>query len=285
MPATDDPRLKDTRDETPNRTRILIVEDNDDFVRDVETTASHFSDQPIEWSRARGIAEALDLIGADESPLPDVAVVDVGLVDGSGLDFVRRARERNFVFPIVVISQNELDQVRYDGAPLSRPQLMEIGANDFQSKTKISESQRDFLRLVISIATEFDRIFKLVDKPDRQFHASISKQALFDLRVAARLCRSSENTTKLAKTDNGTTTVLETAIFLIEGVASREKLRLDYTLKLSINDRMRAFSTRSRSQIERIPDSSGIPATKFEKIVAELIRAMGNLLGLKSSSS
>ena len=239
MVSVDNARREDSASSASRRvkTRVLIVEDDDEFVGDVRLIASNMHGENIEWVRARGVSEAIALISGDNVAMPDVAVVDVGLADGNGFDFVKRVRDQNLIFPIVVISQNELIDVRYLGLPVSRPTLMDIGANEFKSKTDISGGQIEFISLIISIAKEFDRLFELAERPDRQFHTSISRQALADLRAAARLCRTLP--TNLTTNASPVDMPLGMVIFLIEGVASRERLRLDYTLKLSLADRVR----------------------------------------------
>ncbi len=100
---------------TDDASTILLVEDDD-------ATRSFLADNLL--------ADGHDVITADcarhgwrlmETKFPDLALVDVGLPDGSGLDLVRRVREADGVasrvdplLPILVLSgrRGELDRIR-----------------------------------------------------------------------------------------------------------------------------------------------------------------------------
>jgi DNA-binding response OmpR family regulator len=106
---------------------LLVVEDDDatrTFLADNLTADGH------EVLVADCAADALRLL---ETKFPDVAVVDVGLPDASGLDLVRRVRDAdglasraNPAVPILVLSGrcDELDRVR----------AFEAGADDMVGK-------------------------------------------------------------------------------------------------------------------------------------------------------
>lgn len=94
---------------------VLLVEDD-------EPTATFLADNLLadgfEPVVARSLAEALDLLATDP---PDVAVVDVGLPDGSGLDLLRHVRTADGVIsrtdpglPVLLLSgrSGELDRLR-----------------------------------------------------------------------------------------------------------------------------------------------------------------------------
>ena len=100
---------------TDDASTILVVEDDD-------ATRSFLSDNLM--------ADGHDVVVADsarhgwllmETKFPDLALIDVGLPDGSGLDLVRRVREADGVasrvdpqLPILVLSgrRGELDRIR-----------------------------------------------------------------------------------------------------------------------------------------------------------------------------
>ncbi|HEX2085863.1 MAG TPA: response regulator transcription factor [Solirubrobacteraceae bacterium] len=100
---------------TDDASTILLVEDDD-------ATRAFLADNLL--------ADGHDVIAADcarhgwrlmETKFPDLALVDVGLPDGSGLDLVRRVREADGVasrvdpqLPILVLSgrRGELDRIR-----------------------------------------------------------------------------------------------------------------------------------------------------------------------------
>ena len=100
---------------TDDASTIVLVEDDD-------ATRSFLADNLV--------ADGHDVIAADsarhgwrlmETKFPDLALIDVGLPDGSGLDLVRRVREADGVasridpqLPILVLSgrRGELDRIR-----------------------------------------------------------------------------------------------------------------------------------------------------------------------------
>ena len=100
---------------TDDASTILVVEDDD-------ATRAFLTDNLV--------ADGHDVVAADsarhgwrlmETKFPDLALIDVGLPDGSGLDLVRRVREADGVasrvdpaLPILVLSgrRGELDRIR-----------------------------------------------------------------------------------------------------------------------------------------------------------------------------
>ncbi|HEX8206659.1 MAG TPA: response regulator transcription factor [Solirubrobacteraceae bacterium] len=100
---------------TDDASTILVVEDDD-------ATRAFLADNLV--------ADGHDVVAADsarhgwrlmETKFPDLALIDVGLPDGSGLDLVRRVREADGVasrvdpaLPILVLSgrRGELDRIR-----------------------------------------------------------------------------------------------------------------------------------------------------------------------------
>jgi DNA-binding response OmpR family regulator len=113
---------------------ILVVEDDD-------TTRTFLADNLCADGYEPLVADCTrDALRLLESKFPDLAIVDLGLPDGSGLDLVRRIREADGVVsridprtPIMVISgrAGELDRVRgfergcddYVTKPFSYPEL------------------------------------------------------------------------------------------------------------------------------------------------------------------
>jgi DNA-binding response OmpR family regulator len=100
---------------TDDASTILVVEDDD-------ATRAFLADNLAADGYALLTADcAHDALRLLETKYPDLAVVDVGLPDGSGLDLVRRVREADGVasridphLPLVVLSglRGELDRVR-----------------------------------------------------------------------------------------------------------------------------------------------------------------------------
>jgi DNA-binding response OmpR family regulator len=100
---------------TDDASTILVVEDDD-------ATRAFLADNLAADGYALLTADcARDALRLLETKYPDLAVVDVGLPDGSGLDLVRRVREADGVssrldphLPLLVLSglRGELDRVR-----------------------------------------------------------------------------------------------------------------------------------------------------------------------------
>ena len=229
--------LTESSSDSLESTHILLLDDDDVFVDDVENVSRNIAIRPIEWSRATTIQEALSLLA---NSVPDIAVVDIGLIGENGLDFVRAVRERSFVFPIILISQNELNELVYNGSEISMPSLIQLGANEFQTKTQISISQKNFINFVVSTADGFGRLYEQADKPDREFHSALSKQAIVDLSRALDLFRklSASESVRVKKdplaSDDWASREI---VILVDGVIARERMRLEYAVNLTISER------------------------------------------------
>jgi diguanylate cyclase (GGDEF)-like protein/PAS domain S-box-containing protein len=81
--------------------QVLLVEDNDGDARLVEVMIQGTFGKDIELSRARSLAEALELL---DSSLPDCVVLDLGLPDSDGLEAVRRIKARAPLMAVVVLT-------------------------------------------------------------------------------------------------------------------------------------------------------------------------------------
>jgi CheY-like chemotaxis protein len=222
---------------------ILIVEDDDDFVGDLEAISRGIAGSKVDWQRASSVSEGLSRLDASPAPAPDIAIVDIGLPDESGLEFVRQVRERKYAFPIVVISQNELGEVQFEGRAMSLHQLKDLGSTEFQSKTAISGSTEGFLRFVIAVSDEFDRILALADRPDRIFHSTLSRDTIGDLDRAIALCGRGIGRRQIRTAGDKNATSQDMMIHLLESAISKERLRLQYTLNMSIRDKLNAFTS------------------------------------------
>jgi two-component system response regulator PhoP len=100
--------------------RALIIEDDDDLRRQI-----------VEHLQARGFAvdSAADgregLYLATEYPI-DVAIIDLGLPDLSGIEVIRRARAEGLGFPILILTARDRWQDKVEG--------LEAGADDYLVK-------------------------------------------------------------------------------------------------------------------------------------------------------
>ena len=63
---------------------------------------------------------------AIERATPDLLILDVQLPDGNGIEFVEELREKDYLFPIVVITSDSSVQLAVEA--------MQVGANDFLEK-------------------------------------------------------------------------------------------------------------------------------------------------------
>lgn len=102
-----------------NRYKILVVEDESNIRRFLSALLETGSYQVV---TAETCAQALQMYA---SHLPDLVILDLGLPDGDGMDFIRQVR-RGDSTPIMVLSArtDERDKV----------QALDMGANDYVTK-------------------------------------------------------------------------------------------------------------------------------------------------------
>ena len=104
---------------TKLRTKVLIVEDDSSVRKFLKTGLAGRGFEVIEAANARS---ALELRSARE---PNVMVVDLGLPDADGKDFIQQVRERSSI-PIVVLSGRL--------AVKEKVEALDLGANDYVTK-------------------------------------------------------------------------------------------------------------------------------------------------------
>ena len=86
--------------------RVLLIDDHA-LIREGLRRAFEQTDDLVVVAEAASLAEALAL---ERAHAPDVAVVDVNLGDGSGIDFVRTMRERRPAMGLVVLTMYDGDE-------------------------------------------------------------------------------------------------------------------------------------------------------------------------------
>ena len=86
--------------------RVLLVDDHA-LIREGLRRAFEQTDDLVVVAEAASLGQALALERAHE---PDVAVVDINLGDGSGIDFVRTMRERRPQMGLVVLTMYDGDE-------------------------------------------------------------------------------------------------------------------------------------------------------------------------------
>ncbi len=102
-----------------NKYKILLVEDDPNICSFVETLLNTNGYQPL-IAHTCGMGQALF-----SSHTPDLVILDLGLPDGDGLDFIRTVRQK-YVTPIIVLSARTTEQDKIDA--------LDLGANDYITK-------------------------------------------------------------------------------------------------------------------------------------------------------
>ena len=100
--------------------QLLIV---DDDVELCELLAGWLTHEGFQTTASHDTTAAL--VQLDDA-LPDVLILDVMLPDGSGLDLLKRVRERYPALPVLMLSAR--------GEPLDRILGLELGADDYLAK-------------------------------------------------------------------------------------------------------------------------------------------------------
>lgn len=106
---------------------VLLVDDHA-LIRQGLRRAFEQTDDLVVVAEAASVAEALAL---ERAHTPDVAVVDINLGDGSGIDFVRTMRERRPEMGLVVLTMYDGDEHVFAA--------LEAGASAFVLKGAPSE--------------------------------------------------------------------------------------------------------------------------------------------------
>lgn len=122
---------------------VLLVDDHA-LIRQGLRRAFEQTDDLVVVAEARSLCEALAL---ERAHSPDVAVVDVNLGDGSGIDFVRTMRQRRPEMGLVVLTM-------YDGDDHVFAAL-EAGASSFVLKGAPSEDVVSAARQAATAPTSF----------------------------------------------------------------------------------------------------------------------------------
>lgn len=122
---------------------VLLVDDHA-LIRQGLRRAFEQTDDLVVVAEAGSLSEALAL---ERSHAPDVAVVDVNLGDGSGIDFVRAMRQRRPEMGLVVLTMYDGDEHVFAA--------LEAGASSFVLKGAPSEDVVSAARQSASAPTAF----------------------------------------------------------------------------------------------------------------------------------
>lgn len=99
---------------------IYFVEDDKSIAYIIEKTIENANYEGIGFSKGQSFLEAI------EKQLPDLILLDLMLPDFSGVDLVKKVREKNTDIPIIIVSalQDEMDKVT----------ALDAGADDYMVK-------------------------------------------------------------------------------------------------------------------------------------------------------
>ena len=118
------------------RTRVLIVDDHPAVREALASRIGRQADLEV-CGEAADTADALRLIAETE---PDVAVVDISLKTGNGIDLIKRIRDRNSTVRIVVWSMH--------GEALYAERALRAGALGYVNKDQATDAIVDAIRRV-----------------------------------------------------------------------------------------------------------------------------------------
>lgn len=120
------------------KTKILIVEDEFHIV---DFLSARFIKEGLEPWVAGGVEKALEIVGDKGC---DIVILDLGLPDRDGMDFIRTIRKTNDI-PIIVLSarDGETDKV----------EALDAGANDYVTKPFGVDELMARIRSAMRIAT------------------------------------------------------------------------------------------------------------------------------------
>jgi DNA-binding NarL/FixJ family response regulator len=122
--------------ETKKQCRVLIIEDHP-AVRQALTTRIGRQDDLVVCGEAADMAEALRLVAATQ---PDVAVIDINLRNGNGIELIQRIKEHTDSVGILVWSMHS--EVFYAGCAL------QAGALGFITKDEAADKIVEAIRQV-----------------------------------------------------------------------------------------------------------------------------------------
>ena len=111
-----------TPSSAPPVTRLLVVDDHPVVVEGLSRLLRREPDMSVEWIAA-GMAEAMRICRSDH---PDLAIVDLSLGDGSGMDLIREIHALHPSMPILVMSMHD--------PALYAERALRAGANGYINK-------------------------------------------------------------------------------------------------------------------------------------------------------
>lgn len=195
--------------------RVLIVDDHPIVREGLERLLSRESDLVV-CGQAEDASRALELLA---SAHPDLAIVDISLASGNGLDLVRQMRAKSPEIRILVSSMHD--------ESLYAERALRAGARGYINKQQATEKIVEALRRILD-----DRIYlsermtdrllsKVVDRSERRKKISVDRLSNRELQVL-----------ELIGNGVGTAEIAERMILSIKTVETyRQRIRQKLSLK------------------------------------------------------
>ena len=117
-----------------NKYKVLLIED-DANIRSVVTTLLETEGYQVIWAGTCQLALALFA-----SHRPDIAILDLGLPDGDGMQFLEYVR-RDSLMPVIVLSARSGDR--------DKVTALDAGANDYVTKPFSSDELLARIRMIL----------------------------------------------------------------------------------------------------------------------------------------
>jgi DNA-binding NarL/FixJ family response regulator len=175
--------------------RVLIVDDHPIVREGLRALISQQPDLEV-CGEAEGVSTALELVETSE---PDIAVIDISLKDGDGLELIRQIKQSHGSVRMLVSSMHE------EGLYASRS--LRAGALGYVSKENAARQIIDAIRRVLSgkiyLSDEISdqllsRLLKLDDGPGYRSVESLSDRELEVFRAIGRGLTTREIATRLS---------------------------------------------------------------------------------------
>ncbi|MCA9024323.1 MAG: response regulator transcription factor [Planctomycetaceae bacterium] len=204
---------------TAEKTRVFLVEDHP-FVRDgLRSRIDRQEDMEV-CGEAEDVPSAITAIG-DQSP--DVAIVDLSLKSGNGLDLITRLSEKKSNVRVIVASMHDEN--------IYAERVVKAGAMGYvhkqEASTRIVEAIRQVVRGKLYLSDEMnDRLMRRAIREEEQTGDSVDQLTNRELQVFERI--------GAGQTVNEIATALSLSPKTIETYRDRirKKLNLDSSTRL-----------------------------------------------------
>lgn len=177
------------------RRRVLIVDDHPIVREGLRALISQQPDLEV-CGEAEGTTDAMELVGSSQ---PDIAVVDISLKDGDGLELIRRIKQSDHSVRVLVSSMHD------EGLYARRS--LRAGALGYVSKENAARQIVDAIRRVLEgriylsekISDQLlTQLLRLEDDPDYRSVESLSDRELEVFRCIGQGQTTREIATRLS---------------------------------------------------------------------------------------